>query len=133
LEIDKINLKKLTNQELIKLHDEFLEIILHKNSCSSIIDGFALGTDEIVAEMIQKIYESNPINKKLRLAEVFSILTAPVHLSFINQAEIELLKIAKAVKQGRDKDKLLEAYQKKYFWIRNNYIDANILTVNHFA
>lgn len=133
LEIDRVNLKKLTNQELIKLHDEFLEIILHKNSCSSIIDGFALGTDEIVAEMIQKIYESNSINKKLRLAEVFSILTAPVHLSFINQAEIELLKIAKAVRQGADKDKLLASYQKKYFWIRNNYIDANVLTVNHFA
>jgi len=133
LEIDKVNLKILKNQELIKLHDEFLEIILHKNSCSSIIDGFALGTDEIVAEMIQKIYDVNPINKKLRFAEVFSILTAPVHLSFINEAEIELLQIAKAVKRGENKNKLLKEYQKKYFWIRNNYIDANILTFNHFA
>ena len=93
LEIGKTDLSALSDDELIKLHDEYLEIILKQNSSSSIIDGFALGTDEIVASMIQEVYDNSQFKDDTRFSEVFSTLTAPVHISFINQAEIDLLKI----------------------------------------
>lgn len=132
LEIGNIDLKKLSDNELITLHNHFLEIILKKNSSSSIIDGFALGTDELLAEMIKKIYEKSEIRNMKRFSEVFSILTAPTHLSFINEAEIELLKIADLIKKDKSNWNLIDEHQKKFFWIRNNYVDAHILTRKYF-
>ena len=129
IEIGKTDLGKLSDKELIKLHDEFLEIGLNKNSSSSLIDGFALGTDELIAEKIKQVYEKNTIKDEMRFSEVFSTLTAPLHLSFINKAEIELLKIAL---KKKDRKKLLKEHQKKFFWIRNNYVDDNVLDVKYF-
>lgn len=132
LEIGKIDLSKLSSEELINLHDEYLEIILQQNSSSSIIDGFALGTDEIVAEMIQDGYDKSEFKDQMRFSEMFSTLTAPVHLSFINQAEIDLLKTALAIKNGGDRNKLLIEHQQRYFWIKNNYTESHIVSVKDF-
>lgn len=133
LKVGKVDLTKLSNEELIKLHDQFLEITINKNSSSSTIDGFALGTDEMIAEKIRDVYEKSKLKETIRFAEVFSTLTAPVHLSFINEAEVALLKVAVAIRKDPvKKQQLLEEHQKKYFWIRNNYVDANILTVKDF-
>jgi phosphohistidine swiveling domain-containing protein len=135
-EIRKIKLKELSDKELIRLHDEYAEIILDKNSSSSLIDGFALGTDQMMAEMIKKVYENSKIKDKMRLTEVFSLLTAPIHLSFINEAEIELLKIALKIKENNinkeESSKLIREHQKKFFWIRNNYVTATILDEKYF-
>ncbi len=131
-EVSKIDLIKLNNEELIKLHDEFLQIALNKNSSSSLIDGFALGTDEMIADKIKKIYDNSKINDEMRFTEVFSTLTAPVHLSFINDAEVELLNVVLKVKKGADTKKLLQEHQKNFFWTRNNYVDSYVLDVKHF-
>lgn len=132
LEIGKTDLSALSDDELIKLHDEYLEIILKQNSSSSIIDGFALGTDEIVASMIQEVYDNSQFKDDTRFSEVFSTLTAPVHISFINQAEIDLLKIALAIKNGGNRNKLLIAHQANYFWIKNNYTEEQVVSVKDF-
>ncbi len=132
LEIGKTNLSNLDDKQLIKLHDEFVNITLRKNSSSSIIDGFALGTDELIAERIKQIYDNNAIKDRMRSTEVFSILTAPVHLSFINYAEVELLKLALKVKNNNGREELLKQHQENYFWIRNNYVDAKVLDVDYF-
>jgi phosphohistidine swiveling domain-containing protein len=58
---------------------------------------------------------------------VFSIATAPVHQSFINLVEIDLLKII----LGKFKEKL-EDYQQRYYWTKNNYFTAQNLSVKHF-
>lgn len=132
-EIEIAPLGKLTDKALQNVHDEFLEIALRRNSSSSIIDGFALGTDEMIAEQIKKVYELSTLTKEMRFSEVFSTLTAPVHLSFVNDAEVALLKIAVYVKKNPgQKRALLEEHQKKFFWIRNNYVDAYVLSVKHF-
>jgi phosphohistidine swiveling domain-containing protein len=132
-EVGNVNLSKLNDKELIDLHDEFLQITLNKNSSSSIIDGFALGTDELIAEEIKKVYDNSKLKDEVRFTEVFSVLTAPIHLSFINEAEVEFLKIAlKIRKNEKDKDKLLKEHQKKFFWIKNNYVDAYVLDVDYF-
>jgi phosphohistidine swiveling domain-containing protein len=150
--VGKTNLAKLSNEKLIALHDEFVEITLNKNSSSSLIDGFALGTDEMIAGKIKEAYEKSELNGKMRFTEVFSTLTAPMHLSFINDAEIELLKIALRVEKSPKKElfikentqkikkeirgtalgKLIALHQKKYFWTRNNYVTDNVLTEEYF-
>lgn len=125
IEVEKTDLSKLNKNELIRLHDDFVQIAINKNSSTSLIDGFALGTDQIIADKIKKAYEESNLKGKIRYTEVFSILTAPVHLSFINKAEINLLKVAL-----REKD--LKQHQKDFFWIRNNYVDSYIITENEF-
>lgn len=132
------DLTKLNDKQLIELHDVFAEITLNKNSSSSLIDGFALGTDELIANKIKHIYDQSDIKHEFRSAEVFSILTAPVHLSFINEAEVELFKLAIKLKE-KDLDnldeesyKLVKDYQKSFFWIQNNYVYAKVLDTSHF-
>ncbi|TKJ17948.1 hypothetical protein CEE44_04795 [Candidatus Woesearchaeota archaeon B3_Woes] len=132
IEVSKIDLTKLSDEELIKLSNEFSQITLNRNSSSSLIDGFALGTDEMIADKIKEVYESSKIKDEKRFTDVFSTLTAPVHLSFINDAEVELLEVALNVKKGGDKTKLLEEHQKNFFWTRNNYVDSYVLDVKHF-
>ncbi|MFC1769083.1 PEP-utilizing enzyme [Nanoarchaeota archaeon] len=133
-EVGKNDLSKLKDEGLMKLHDDFLQIAINKNSSSSIIDGFALGTDELIAEEIKKLCDDSDIKGELRCTDVFSKLTAPNHLSFINEAEIALLKVANEIKQDPSKkDQLLSNHQKQYFWTSNNYVDDNILSVEHFG
>jgi phosphohistidine swiveling domain-containing protein len=125
LEVGKTDLSRLSDKGLIKMQDDFVEITLNKNSSSSLIDGFALGTDEMIADMIKKAYENSKLKEKMRFTEVFSVLTAPVHLSFINEAEVNLLNVALG-KKG------IKQHQKDFFWIKNNYVDSYVLTENDF-
>lgn len=132
-EIEKKDIKKLSDQKLIQFHNTFMEITLKRNSSSSLIDGFALGTDELIAEEIKKVYEQSTIKTSMRFTELFSALTAPIHLSFINDAEVALLELAIQVQKKPEKKKqLITQHQKKYFWIHNNYVADNILSADYF-
>lgn len=124
---ERIDFKRLRDSELIDLFKRYHKLIVDRFTSSAIIDHFALGTDEHIAKMLRQ--EVGEIKKESEFTEIFSIATAPVHQSFINQAEMELLKIA--IETPHDEQKIA-AYQKKYFWTRNNYIDIYILTATHF-
>ena len=123
----KINLKKLINKELLELFNKYSKLFLNRFSSSAVIDHFALGTDEIIAKMIR--VEIGKIKKESDFTDIFSVVTAPVHQSFINQAEIDLLKITINSPNNLEK---IKKYKRKYFWTKNNYITAQILTVEHF-
>lgn len=151
-ELEKKDLTKLTNEELLNYQDKCFRVILNRGSSSSIIYGFALGSDELIARKIKTAFEASSVKDKMRFTEAFSILTAPIHLSFINYAEVELLKLALKIKKTKyaslfeklttyeiDKKikntqagKLISKHQKKYYWTRNNYIDDNILENDYF-
>ena len=146
------DLQNLSDKELIRTHDQFVETILRKNSSSSMIDGFALGTDEIIFQKIKKVFDASTVKQHRRLAEVFSLLTAPVHASFVNEAELSLLKIIRMAKKEdlldtllsqnvKDQDPLivntktgalLKEHQKNFFWLRNNYVSSYVLTTKDF-
>lgn len=132
-QISTTDIPQLRDDTLLNLHDTFVETVLRRNTSSSIIDGFALGTDELLAGHIKKAYEASNLQKSLRFAEVFSTLTAPVNLSFINEAEVHLLQtIEKIQEDPAQKKALLQEHQKRYFWIHNNYVTATILDVAYF-
>src|SRR3990167_181819 len=126
-EFHKVNLKKLINEKLLKLFDQYSKLFLNRFSSSAVIDHFALGTDEIIAKMIR--VEIGKIKKESDFNDIFSVVTATVHQSFINQAEIDLLKITINSPNNLEK---IKKYKRKYFWTKNNYITAQILTVEHF-
>jgi phosphohistidine swiveling domain-containing protein len=122
------NLKKFSDKDLLNFFNEFHTLYINRITSSSLIDNFALGTDEIIADMLRK--EIKGIKKESDFTECFSIATAPVHQSFINKAEMDLLKIALQTPASKKK---IEEYQKKYFWIKNNYFEAKILSADFFA
>ena len=125
----KIKLKKLTDKELLKLWHKYWSLFIDRSTSTGIIDHFALGTDEIISQMLKKEIEKtgNRFIKPSEFSGIFSIATAPVHQSFINKAQIDLLKII--LKKSRQN---LSDYQKKYFWSKNNYTIAQQLSVADF-
>ena len=149
--MDKINLSKLTNSQLKKLFIDYIEKYFKAISSSSIIDGFALGTDELLQKEIKDFLSSRGWADKQH--EYFTVLTAPVTSSFINAAEVSLLKCAQLIQNNNEfKDILsrsltdaadkvgrfaainraLSIHVKNYFWVKNNYYSAYILTVKDF-
>lgn len=124
-EFPKIKLSDLSDTELVEVWKRYYTLFTKRFTSSSIIDHFALGTDELIGEMIRK--ELGGVEKESQFTEIFSTATAPVRQSFINQAEIDLLKI-----ETGTSNMTLEQYQRKYFWTKNNYAISKILTVRDF-
>lgn len=125
-EFPKINLKKLKINELLKLWEKQLELGLNRFTSSSVIDHFALGTDEMIEQMLKKELKGK-LESESEFTKIFSVATAPVHQSFINLVEIDLLKIL--LKKSKE---TLKHYQKRYYWTKNNYFVAQNLTIKHF-
>lgn len=132
-------LSNFSNQELAGLYKELSSFYIKALSSASLIDGFALGSDEIVQKEVNRLLAKRHISSGA--GNIFSLLTAPVHQSFINQAELSLLNIA--LKIGSLKSltskikeasvqKMLIKHQQQYFWIKNNYHDYYILSVDDF-
>lgn len=126
LEFPKINLRKLSLSELAEFWKEYWNLGINRFTSSAIIDHFALGTDELIGRMLRKELKSG-WRKESDFTKLFSIATAPVHQSFINLAEIDLLRIA----TGESKETLNE-YQKRYYWTKNNYYVAHTISVKDF-
>jgi len=139
LRLSKTDLSAISDKQLANIYKNFSDIYLKTITSSSLIDGFALGSDEIIQTEINKLLDQRQIVKSR--GEFFSTLTAPIHQSFINQAEISLLKIAGKIKTltalktafNRPAIKRLVArHQQQYFWTKNNYHDNYVLSEQNF-
>ncbi len=129
-EFPSIVLRELGTDALRRLWERYWRLAIRRLTSSSVIDHFALGTDEMIRNLLRKEVFARRAGKSLKESEftgIFAAATAPVHLSFINQAEIDLLKIAVGLSH-----ETLEEYRKCYFWISNNYVRAETLPVAHF-
>lgn len=152
-QIHDVNLKKLSDTELKKVYQTLMEDDLNLVTSSSVIDGFALGTDEIIQSEIKRVLDKKKIEKGR--GQIFAVLTAPATQSFINEAEISLLRLAlaifktpalrkyflknkvAAIKKELEKKypkiyKQLAKHQADYFWSKNNYVDNKILSIEYF-
>ena len=129
---ERINIKKLKDHSLVELYRHYYHLAINRLTSSAIIDHFALGTDVMLADLIRK--EIGRIGKESDFTRVFSVLSSPIHQSFISEAEMQMIKIVIEVKKTDIKaaKNSIEKYQQKYFWIKNNYINAQVLTVKHF-
>lgn len=129
-EFPKIKLAKLSDKQLLQLWKRYYGLAIARLSSTGIIDHFSLGTDSLVNEMIKKEVRAQTKGKAWKdseLSEVFAVATAPVHQSFINQAEIDLLKIA--IRRSKE---TVEHYAGRYFWIKNNYVTSQELSSRYF-
>jgi len=119
---------------------------------SSLIDGFALGSDDYIFKNLNQLLKAKGLERQRQ--RYFAILTAPVHQSFMAEAEIKLLQIGLEIKKHHalikfiknaslaDIEKKLKKYseiflklneyQQNHFWTRNNYVDNNVLSLRFF-
>lgn len=122
-----LDLIPLSDSELLQTFKEYEEAAINRFTSSAIIDHFALGTDTLIADMLRK--EVGPLSRESEFTKIFSIATAPVHQSFINEAEANLLSIAMTDPTNEER---LRKHARKFFWTKNNYITAQELTVDYF-
>ncbi|MFH0951618.1 MAG: PEP-utilizing enzyme [Patescibacteria group bacterium] len=152
-QIDKTELKKISDNELKKLYQHYTAYYVKAVSSSSIIDGFALGTDQLIQQETVDLLNIKKIKNKA--SRYFSVLTAPISHSFINEVEVSLLKIGADIEKitGLKSDfqkkpiyqlvkiinkypkiyQLLKKQENDYYWSKNNYVHNNYLDVNKWV
>ncbi len=127
-------LSEKTDVELLTIFENFHTISVGRFKSSPIIDHFALGSDTIISDQIRK--EAGPFSSEGEFSNVFSVLTAPSNQSFINEAEISLLDVTEIAQiNGLDNEKTIKALRehlKKFFWIKNNFINGEKATEMEF-
>ncbi len=126
-----VNLAALSGDELLRTYNELACTYTDKLNSSPLIDGFALSTDTLIASKILARLKEKGVEDKF--VEYFSVLTAPIFLSFLQSEEIALLHRAQEIRKNpADEESLIDEHQKAYFWIRNNYVADNVLSVTDF-
>jgi phosphohistidine swiveling domain-containing protein len=114
--IDELNLRKLSNTELLELWQKFHKIYLQFWVDSTAPELGNYGADQLLEEKLKNFV---PMGE---LGSAMEILTAPVKPSFYQKEEIDLFKATD-----------LKKHQQKYFWIKNSYAGATIASLKCFA
>jgi phosphohistidine swiveling domain-containing protein len=128
-EIDKLNLRTLSDSELIKQFNSLLNANIKAWSLPIMIDAFSLYSEKIIIPLVKKAIK----NKKKSLSEVLQILTSPVELSFAIEEYISFLKIVKLSRENKNTIRALKEHTKKFFWINNSYLQTFNLDEKFFA
>ncbi len=118
------NLSSLSDQELQQLIEDYSVVVDRVWQPYLPIDGFDENWKPLLDALLKKQYQN-----KLTDDEI-SILLLPEELSYVQEEELSLLKIANASQQN--KKKLLELHQKLFFWYKNNYSYIESMQVEHF-
>lgn len=129
-EFPTLDFARMSDDELAHAWRRYYQLVTARFTSSAIIDHFALGTDRVIREKLRVEVYGTVKGGKLKESEfnqIFAVATAPVHQSFINLAEIELLNIA----LGRSRENV-EHFAARYFWLHNNYYEARQLTEKYF-
>ncbi|MDO8624591.1 MAG: hypothetical protein Q7R47_00800, partial [Candidatus Diapherotrites archaeon] len=152
IELRNTDLARLDDRQLKIVFEEFSENYLRRLTSSSLIDGFALGSDELVAQQVRDKLAAHNLSENF--TQYFSKLTAPIHQSFINDVEAAVLEVAQAVSkkpalkqafENQKTEQLLETLLRhphehemikqlatRFFWSKNNYIHDHVLDEQHF-
>jgi len=125
----KINpalLKNLTDRELESYWKKFNELGFRFWEVGILPELGAYGGEPILLKMLKK--EKLPADKE---RQAFSVLSAPVGLSFYQEEERDLLKLMKQY-GTKQFNKSLEKHQQKYFWLANSYFETKVLDKKFF-
>ncbi len=153
--IKRRDLSLLPLPALSTLYEECIGAYTKAISSSSLSDGFALGSDELIKEKLTAFLSGKGLSSYQY--RHFTTLTAPVTPSFINAAEISLLNIAAVIQkepglvrrfrkqtvpqlmawlarpEAAALDAMLTHHEERYFWSKNNYVDDHVLDRAHFV
>lgn len=123
--LESLNLKRITDKEFYFLYKKATGEHEYFWAVWSPIEMMTIGLEEMMRK------ELIAIKDEAENKNALSILTSTSHLTFYRQENKELLKIALNKNQKRINDELSK-HAKKYFWMLNNYKEANILDQEYF-
>ncbi|MFH1187693.1 MAG: PEP-utilizing enzyme [bacterium] len=126
------DLTKLNNKQLLEWSKTVYEFYRYV-SMPGFIDGYMFYADKRFDFLIKKYCEENKIKN---YHKIFSILSAPIDLSFISEEDDDLRKIAVKIKKSGFKNEslkkflskkkdlaiLIESHLIKYSWIKSSYV-----------
>lgn len=118
LEVSKLDVGAASNETLLKTYRKLQELLVDVSIWSYACDAFLSdGEKDWLVEIIETELGDKATN------EVVEVLTFPTFSSFVNEAEVQFLKIVAAIKSGDEKmaGELANEYEQRYFWIRSNY------------
>ncbi|OGE74266.1 MAG: hypothetical protein A3I07_00495 [Candidatus Doudnabacteria bacterium RIFCSPLOWO2_02_FULL_42_9] len=128
----RIDLKKLSNQELFEFYKKFDDAYGEEFSYGiAIQDPFTMTTEEFLVPHFDKVISS--LGYKNRFIELYTILIQPVNLSFVKAEALDLAKIKLKKTDPKLKQSLLKEHSKKYFWIHSNYAYIPWLDATYFG
>ena len=133
--VQKLNLidfSELTDDELLKLYNEFDDIYLEWWAFTQVAELISYGGEDL-------------LKKKLSPEEFkkhFGLLVTPTKKSYLNKEEEEIFEIVKLAKaeeekgvKGIDSNNIqikLKQHANKYYWLHNNYGETKKLDITYF-
>jgi phosphoenolpyruvate synthase/pyruvate phosphate dikinase len=111
-------LGKLDIEELKKWMNNFYNFYSKEVSLPGFINGYMFYADSRFNDILKAFCQKNHIKNHI---EIYSILSAPLEQSFINEEEEDLKKIAKNYLRKKDVKKTLYKHLTKYSWIKSSY------------
>ena len=142
-EIERIDLSKIDNRKLWHLFNDFHKTLTDVWAILVLLDGNGIYFEKVLVPKMAKecnLTESEATDK-------LAILTMPEKASFIKKEQTSLLKIVLQFIKKRipinislttlqDKYpavyKMLADHQRKFFWIRNNYQNTQVISIKEF-
>jgi phosphohistidine swiveling domain-containing protein len=124
--VQKVRLQALSDEALLALYDELAAAYTAQLLLSPLIDGFALTTDERVAQGIRAQLARKPASRCQSSLQLFARLTAQTHEGFTQREQRELL-------ATRGRRLALETHRRRFHWWRNNYAQEETVSVAEFA
>ncbi len=125
--VSGLNLSRLSNKDLKEnfflLHNALLDTCRWSYTVDILLSN---ESPDWLAKEIQKELGKNATN------EVIEKLTYPMHASFVEEAQLEMLGVAKSLADGNKMlaKKRAETFVNKYFWFRTNYKHYTRFTVS---
>jgi len=120
------NLKKLTDRQLDRTYRQWVGAYLGFWTIGELPEIANWGGEIILKKNLQQVLSEKDF------VSAFERLSAPEKLSFYQLAELELIGLKKYLSNKKLFERKLAAFQKKYFWIMNNYSETKVLTKEYF-
>ena len=117
-EIDKIDLSKLSDKELLDLYIKFDKDYINWWGYTQVAELISYGGEDILKKELEK----------KNAMEYFTTLVTPTQKSYTNKEEEDLFEIVKLAKEKGINDlkvvDMIKKYTLNYFWIHNNFYDT---------
>lgn len=126
--IDKIDLKKLSNEKIAELYDDFYRRYVDEFKYFMVLgDAVSMHADRYLTPEFKKILGKD-------FTADFPKLLSPHHLSFIEEEGVTREKLIQNFrKTGKLNRKELKRHASEFFYIHNNYAKGIRLTADDFA
>ncbi len=128
--IEKTDFARLDDRALVGLFEEFYRKNLDVWALALLADAVNLQAEPVLMRNLAAHLKRRGEEKLA--PRCYAALTSLGTASFAVSERLGLLRIAQSMKEGKDVVAMLESHSRKWFWLKNSYLDAERLTSADF-